>query len=162
VTALATLDANTWGTVASWFSAVFSGSALIVAVLILRRESVDRERSQASYVESWEKHFGYNSGPGGQSAGGALVVHNGSDKAIYDVMLEILEWDSDTRMAGGSASFTFPVIRPGATTDPVSVDLVPPKVLPANLRPRTRLLFTDAAGRRWRRQGAKLDRVHRS
>ena len=130
--------ASTARDIAAWLAAVGTVGALLVSLLLVRSNLIDRRREQASLVASWWSDLTQES----EGYVVSYLVGNGSRQPVYDVVLN----------AALGVRGTF--VRQLGTLAPGETRLV--KVL-AGGAPRSNaedspgLGFTDSAGRVWQR-----------
>ena len=148
-----------WGTVGG---TVFAALAAVAAVAVLmhdravrRADEADTAAAQARAVivlvnAKWDEP---------QVTDVWFTLRNFSNSVILDIRFGYRYRDSQGRLEGGE--FRREYLAPGESTEsekmrldqPVQAwDTLPAGVIPPDLFP-TRVIFTDAAGRRWRRDG---------
>jgi hypothetical protein len=137
-----------WGTVPAWFSAIGTVSAFSVTFGLFLREWRERIREQANQVYAWEDRR--------QNRDGSLSVtgqvFNKSKTPIENVVLKPLRAGS---VYNTPVTQTYVDIRPGSSA---SWEWTARSEDVAALSRRPQLEFTDAAGRRWRKVGSKLEK----
>ncbi|MGY1773486.1 hypothetical protein [Blastococcus sp. SYSU D00813] len=144
-----------WGDVPGWFSAVGTVGALAVALTIFRQSVSDRRQEQARKVSAWSGAVVVT--PDGYHVRVPFQVRNLSDELITDVSARLVTLD-DKDIGPAPHDWKYADLEPGGTagfTLEERLDLGWSGVDAA----RVRVVFTDAAGRRWRRVGGQLRRV---
>jgi hypothetical protein len=149
-----------WGTVAG---ALFAALAAVAAVAVLmhdravrRNDEADAAAAQARGVlvlvdADWDER---------EITEATFIVKNFSSNVILDISLGYRPRNGlrnlDVDMTGsdylGPGDSSKPWVVRLDPPVPIATDLIPPGVMPPDVIP-TRVAFTDAAGRRWRRDG---------
>jgi hypothetical protein len=156
-----------WGSVPVWVATSITSISAALAVGSYRRSLYDKEREQASKVSCWvSTRPNVNAAeerPGEFMLSTWMVINvaNRSEAPIFD--LDITGFDEklqSTEMPPGATGFcTVPVAVRQVRTSLASFDFEEQQLI-AFATPT--LTFTDALGRRWRRQGARLRRVRKN
>ena len=143
---------DVWGTVPAWVSAVGGSLAFLLTFMLFLQGRRDRIREQANAVYVTEEVT--------ERGDGSLLVkacvHNGSDAPIWYVQV----YPQHT----GGGSFGRDLDKPEEDIQPKDHQCLWEWEIPREeikFRGRSpRLVFTDAADRRWERTGVRVSRLH--
>jgi len=143
------------GDVASWFRAIGTLGASAVAAAVLIRELQTRHEAQARRVSAWlklkiEARPPWIGGKISDPEFARLIVHNGSGEPVYRVRVESLNKKGTQTLRPGAGH------KWHAAWVPPSSILTTESTTTADEIGPLRLEFADAAGHRWRRDGAQL------
>ena len=163
-----------WGTVPAWLSGVGGSVALLMTILIVRRDHRLRESAQAEevYAAVVSHHWTSSSG---RYTKLRLKAVNGSSAPVFRMTVEILDWDwkrprskKESKQRRALISVLIPTLMPRRESKEIDLDgeIQLDRADSADdghllLTPPVRFNFTDAAGRRWTRwPDGCLARVH--
>lgn len=154
-----------WGTVPEWLAAVGTTAAFVGGVILIRKELKEFRLLQESQAmgdarrvfawptfetggdtfvgEGWER----------VRAGYWLHLRNGGDAPIYDCRVRLIVPDDSALNHGG---LRYPLVPPGETCSwilgPSDLDVLPVEYpTKPSYQAWAEVVFTDTAGRRWRR-----------
>lgn len=142
---------------------MFAALAAIAAVAVLRHDRAVRREDEADAAAAqargvlvlvdadWDSR---------EIAEVTFSVKNFSSNVVLDIAFAYRHRDGLGNVNAGA--FGTDYLAPGDSSKawlvrldppvPIAADLIPPEVMPPDVIP-TRVAFTDAAGRRWRREG---------